>query len=117
MFHPLSILLAAGLTLPSLPAQWRAAGPATVRLSPGDLRAVGEAANSLLAQEPPALGQSARWSNAETGRNGAITLLDASVWRNMPCRRMRFEVTAAADLHHYELRLCRIANGQWKIAE
>ncbi|WP_160939455.1 RT0821/Lpp0805 family surface protein [Teichococcus coralli] len=109
----LSVVAAGGFTH----AQWRAPSPSSTPLTRSDLDQQSAAASRLLRATPPPLGRNESWKNPATGRSGNITLLEAFSDQGRPCRRLQFEVSALGEANQYVLKLCRVGDGNWKIAE
>ena len=119
-FVPLAsmALLATALLWPgTAAAQWRYLFPPGFTLTDEDMQTQLEAILRLVRAEPPPIGQEEQWSNPGTGARGTVTMLTASEVRQMPCRRLRFQIdtrqaSAPVDM---TFTLCRAADGLWKI--
>ena len=61
-------------------------------------------------------GETVGWQNEATGASGTITLREASEHDGLKCRRAKFfnsaEGLTGTSIH----RLCRIADGSWRVA-
>ena len=84
-----------------------------------DLDAGAAAARTLLDSEPAAVGQTASWTGPTTGNTGTFTIRRVFHRSNMPCRIMTSDIAYRQPqrTREYTLRVCRIANGQWKLAD
>jgi hypothetical protein len=61
-------------------------------------------------------GESRDWSNAESGNRGAIKILASETTSTGACRTARIRNTSAASEGQSTFRLCRRADGSWRIA-
>ena len=84
-----------------------------------DLDAGAAAARTLLDSEPATVGQTASWTGPTTGNAGTFTIRRTYQRSGMPCRIMTSDIIYKQPqrTREYTLRVCRIANGQWKLAD
>jgi hypothetical protein len=61
-------------------------------------------------------GEEIGWHNDATGASGTITLLEGSELNGMSCRRTRFFNSAGGVTGTSTHRLCKTANGEWRLA-
>lgn len=88
-------------------------------LTQEDFRIAGGVVNTLLNEKPPTVGRSENWSNSASGNSGKFTILDIFTKDNMPCRKVRSDVTHARGSNRersFTLDACQIPSGKWKIA-
>lgn len=110
-------VLSLGIALPAM-AQWRDMLPNGASMTREDLDHQRAAAELLLDAEPPPVGRSQAWQNAQTGTHGTVTMIRASEARGAPCRTMRYAVVTrgAGQPAEVTFTLCRTADREWRIA-
>jgi surface antigen len=94
-----------GLKGPSLPKE--------------DLTTAAAAARKLLDSDPPEVGQMETWVGSRTGNQGTLTIREVFDRTGMPCRKVLSQVvfSQSRGKREYTLTACRIASGQWKLAD
>ena len=117
-------LLTAGLALVShaaWPQSERIFGSVGLPLTETDFAVMAKAVDPLLNDDSLALGTSREWTNAGTGAQGIVTLLQKFTYEyqgsNLPCRKLKYHVLTRYSPNPYNAILdrCRVADGSWKI--
>ena len=62
-------------------------------------------------------GTQSEWSNPATGHHGTVTALDGFEHQGMQCRNARFMNSAGAESAVSRHKLCKVADGSWKILD
>jgi surface antigen len=68
------------------------------------------------ALEEGEVGETDGWHNEKTGASGTITVLETSEHEGMQCRRAKFFNSAGGVTGTGVFRMCKTADGTWKIA-
>ena len=95
-------------------------GP-TLPLTKQDYQDMSVAAKPLLEDDTLPIGTERDWSNAKSGNQGKITLLERfdTVYQGskLPCRKLKYRVVGKPPSSPYNLKLelCKVADGTWKI--
>jgi hypothetical protein len=117
-----TVLLAGFLTVVSMASQaMNPFGTAGLPLNKQDYQAMSTAAQPLLSDDTLPIGTTEDWSNAKSGNQGTIKLLERFVTdyqgTKMPCRKLRYHirVKGMADPYNLILDRCQVADGSWKI--
>jgi len=86
-------------------------------LTDEDLQLMSAAASKLRQSESTPIGQTETWSNPKTGSSGTVTLVQKFQRRDLPCLKLRHAVrnTAYSDTSAFDIDLCRVASGEWKV--
>jgi hypothetical protein len=110
----LAMLVAAFPTV----AQWRHLPPDGARVTKEDYEHQQVAAQRLLNAEPPRIGATEAWSNPSTGAGGTVTLLGTRTLQGLPCRTLRYAITARGMTRPMDMTftLCQTGDGSWRIA-
>jgi len=112
------LILALGLML-SLPAaaQLNSLRRSGVELTSEDWEMLETAAAKLYEPEAPQVGAVETWSNAQSGNQGRIELLQTGQYEGMPCRKLQHEIRVknVADPFRFIVDRCRTPEGAWKI--
>lgn len=110
-------LVLVGIALPAA-AQWRDMAPSGASMTREDFDHQRAAAEALLDADPPPVGRSQAWQNAQTGALGTVTMVNASELRGAPCRTLRYAVVTrgAGQPTETTFTLCRTADREWRIA-
>ena len=75
------------------------------------------AAASKLHQSEAPIGQAEAWSNPNSGSSGTVTLLQRFQKGDMPCQKIRHAfLDKSANSSVFDINVCRVAPGEWKIA-
>lgn len=112
------IILALWLIL-SLPAaaQLNSFTRGGLELTSEDWAMLETAAARLYEPEEPQVGAVENWSNAESGNQGRIELLQTGEYQGMPCRKLQHEIKVknVADPFRFTVDRCRTPEGAWKV--
>jgi hypothetical protein len=87
-------------------------------LSKEDLAAGRTAAAKLLSEDQGEIGKSEDWAGPTSGNQGTISVLRAFKHQGMECRALRSEIrykTAPATSRTFNLNVCRLQSGEWKL--
>jgi surface antigen len=84
-----------------------------------DVDARSSAAQKLLNDDPASVGQTESWVGPKTGNQGTLTIRRVFERSNMPCRSVASEVVykQTQGKREFTLTACRVANGEWKLAD
>jgi hypothetical protein len=87
-------------------------------LSQTDLDLMGDSINRLNREPHVAVGAEERWSNPATGSYGSSKVTRIFEQAKRPCHELHHEFfpQGSTPPSTYDLKWCRISNGQWKIA-
>ena len=112
MIRGLALALAVLMVLPTISVAQRLSNMiAQSGLSPEDFQRMTDAGQSLYVAQPPRDGAQARWSNADTGSRGTVTLRDVAD----NCLTLVHSVhpQGAEAAREIRNRRCRSASGEW----
>lgn len=89
------------------------------QLDDSDLALLKTAAGKLYLTDGVEVGAVEEWSNPETGSHGTVKLIRKHEYKGLPCRRLQhdIELKRVTDPYRFTVDRCRIANGEWKIAD
>ncbi|MEQ9606437.1 MAG: hypothetical protein RLN99_02095 [Kiloniellaceae bacterium] len=112
------LILALGLIL-SLPAaaQLNSVTRSGLELTTVDWEMLETAAAKLYQPDAPQVGAVETWSNAESGNQGRIELLQTGEYQGMPCRKLQHEIRVknVSDPFRFTVDRCKTPEGAWKI--
>lgn len=119
--HPVP-MVAVLVALATMSTQTYAADPfkgSGFQLDDSDLALVKTAAEKLYRQDGVEIGAVEEWTNSETGSHGTVKLIRKHEYKGLPCRRLQhdIELKRVTDPYRFTVDRCRIANGEWKIAD
>jgi surface antigen len=116
---PSALLLAAALaTLPAAASAagqfgWLRASPLSV-FTEVDWEMLRKNARGTLDESPD--GTTSSWENPDTGHSGSVTVLSTYEEDGRRCRKAKFTNEARGMTGIQTHRLCKVADGTWKIA-
>lgn len=86
-------------------------------VSDADVALAGAAAAKLYQGEQAVLGDIERWSNAESGNQGTVRLVNIFTHDELPCRRLQHDIKLAnvGTPFRYIFDRCRVPSGEWKL--
>ena len=86
-------------------------------VSESDIRLAGAAAAKLYEGERAALGDIERWTNAESGNQGTVRLVQIFTYNDLPCRRLQHDIKLASvgTPFRYIFDRCKLPSGEWKL--
>ncbi len=87
---------------------------AEMGLSPADFEVVNVAANTLLAQGAPSVGQERKWTNPDTGSEGTVRV--QAVEGNCVILQHVIDPEGKGQTRDIRTRRCRDADGNWFMA-
>ena len=84
-----------------------------------DLAAGSAAAQKLLQDDSPTVGQTETWVGPKTGNEGTLTVQRVFERSSMPCRAVASQVVykKTQARRNFTLTACRTATGEWKLAD
>ncbi len=85
------------------------------RMTPEDQQMMMRNSNEALNRN--ADGETSGWSNPKTGASGTATPLRTFTQKGMKCRETQYTNHAGGFNGDSTFTLCRVASGEWKIAE
>ena len=87
-------------------------------LTKEDLSTGSAAFRSLLDKDPASIGEAQTWIDPKTGNQGKFTLRRIFERSGMPCRDVASEVIyeQTKTRREFTLTACRVAGGEWKLA-
>jgi surface antigen len=83
--------------------------------TPEDRQIIREIADNMLNDDPD--GSSRPWSNTKSGSSGNLSIVRSYEYKGMPCRDLEVDNKTGERKGQWALRMCRIKDGTWKIAE
>lgn len=88
-------------------------------LTQEDINARSAAAQKLLNDDAASVGQTETWAGPKTGNQGTLTIRKVFERSGMPCRSVASEVAykKTQTRRTFTVTACRIANGEWKLAD
>lgn len=88
-------------------------------LTKEDVDARSVAAQKLLNDDPASVGQTENWVGPKTGNQGTLTIRRVFEQSGMPCRSVASEVIykQTQAKREFTVTACRVATGEWKIAD
>lgn len=94
----------------------RSRGPV---LPKADIDARSAAAQKLLNDDPASVGQAESWTGPKSGNQGTLTIRRVFERSGMPCRSVESNVVykQAQTKSSFTLTACRLATGEWKLAD
>ncbi len=87
---------------------------ADFRVTNSDLKIIEEVEGELLSAtsgEP-----SREWTNPDNGHSGTIRLLRTFSKQGFNCRELRYDLRIESKFWTFDIPLCQVENGDWKIA-
>ena len=87
------------------------------KLTDEDIEIIKKSAAPLYQVDDPEIGDSASWSNPNSGNFGTIELVDVYDWHKMPCRKLQhlMKVVDWKDNVRMTVDRCKVPSGEWKI--
>ncbi len=88
-------------------------------LTKEDVAAGSAAAQKLLQDDSPTVGQAETWVGPKTGNQGTLTIQRVFERSSMPCRAVASQVVykKTQTRRDFTLTACRTATGEWKLAK
>lgn len=88
-------------------------------LTKEDMDARSSAALKLLNNDPASVGQKETWIGPKTGNQGTLTIRRVFERSGMPCRSVKSAVVykQTQTRREFSLIVCRVATGEWKLAD